>query len=69
MRAHRIHVVTPHPTNGSTLKGISQIYYGTPNRWQDIYNANRKGVVRADGESGFIENPQMLNAGARILVP
>jgi nucleoid-associated protein YgaU len=33
----RIHVVA----EGDSLTRISLRYYGTPNRWQDIYNANR----------------------------
>lgn len=33
----RIHTVT----SGETLSAISQRYYGTPNRWQEIFNANR----------------------------
>ncbi|MBN4066959.1 LysM peptidoglycan-binding domain-containing protein [Simkania negevensis] len=32
----RTHVVQP----GETLSAISQVYYGTPKKWQDIYQAN-----------------------------
>ena len=39
---------------GDTLSKISQRYYGTPNRWQEIYNANRaqlgaNGTLRVGG--------------------
>jgi chromosome segregation ATPase len=33
----RIHIVV----EGDSLSRISMRYYGTPNRWQEIYNANR----------------------------
>ena len=32
----RIHVIAA----GDSLSKISQRYYGTPGRWQEIYNAN-----------------------------
>jgi nucleoid-associated protein YgaU len=40
---------------GDSLSRISQRYYGTPNRWQEIYNANRdklgnEGVLRIGTE-------------------
>ena len=49
--AARTHVVAP----GDTLSRLSQRYYGTPNRWQDIYNANAaklgaNGVLRIGSE-------------------
>ena len=49
--AARTHVVTP----GDTLSRISQRYYGTPGRWQEIYNANTaklgpNGVLRVGTE-------------------
>ncbi|HAX62025.1 MAG TPA: hypothetical protein DCX95_05685 [Elusimicrobia bacterium] len=31
---------------GDTLASISQKYYGTPDRWQDIYNANKNKIER-----------------------
>jgi hypothetical protein len=65
----RIHTVTPPPTRGSTLAGISEIYYGTANRWRDIYNANRKGVMRPDGSIGTLTSTNVLMTGAQIYVP
>ncbi len=31
---------------GDTLNSISQKYYGTSDRWQDIYNANKNKIER-----------------------
>lgn len=67
--AIRIHVVTPWPTKGSTLWGISELYYGTGTRWPEIYNANRAGTTRPDGSPGFISNPDYLRPGDRVYVP
>lgn len=49
--ATRTHVITA----GDTLFRISQKYYGTPNRWQEIYQANTaklgtNGVLRVGSE-------------------
>ena len=33
--------VTYKVKSGDTLSGISRRYYGTPDRWQEILNANR----------------------------
>lgn len=65
----RIFIVTPWPTKGSTLWGISEIFYGTGTRWNDIYNANRAGTTRPDGSPGFISNPNYLRPGDRVWVP
>ena len=35
--ARTVHTVV----GGDSLSKISQLYYGTPSRWQEIYNANR----------------------------
>lgn len=67
--AIRIHVVSPWPTKGSTLWGISGIYYGNGNRWPEIYAANRAGTRRPDGSPGFISNPNYLRPGDRVYVP
>ena len=40
-RMHRI-------VSGDTLTRISSRYYGTPSRWQEIYNANRDKLSSAD---------------------
>ena len=42
--APRIHRVV----SGDTLTRISSRYYGTPSRWQEIYNANRDQLSSAD---------------------
>jgi hypothetical protein len=54
---------------GDTLSGISQKYYGTPNRWRDIYNFNLKyrnaataAIIRARG-------PNLFYAGSTWWVP
>lgn len=65
----RIHIVSPWPTKGSTLWGISEIYYGTGTRWPEIYNANRIGTRRPDGSPGFISDPNYLRPGDRVWVP
>lgn len=65
----RIHVVTPWPTQGSTLWGIAQMYYGNGARWPEIYNANRAGTTRPDGSPGFISDPNYLRPGDLVWVP
>jgi hypothetical protein len=65
----RIHIVSPWPTKGSTLWGISEIYYGNGLRWPEIYNANRINTRRPDGSPGFISNPDYLRPGDRVWVP
>lgn len=44
---------------GDTLSSISMQYYGTPNRWIDVYNANRK----------MIPNKNSLNDGIKLIIP
>jgi nucleoid-associated protein YgaU len=44
---------------GDTLTGISLRYYGTANRWQDIYNANR----------AAIPSENLLRVGQRLAIP
>ena len=53
--AARTHVVA----SGDSLSRISQRYYGTANRWQEIYNANRD-KIGADG---------LLRIGTELRVP
>jgi nucleoid-associated protein YgaU len=53
--AERFHTVQ----EGDSLTRISARYYGTPNRWQDIYEANRD-VLR--GENA-------LRPGQRLRIP
>jgi nucleoid-associated protein YgaU len=51
----RVHLVV----EGDTLTGISLRYYGTANRWQDIYNANR----------AAIPSENLLRVGQRLAIP
>ena len=44
---------------GETLSIISKKYYGTPNRWKDIYNANR----------GVMRNASDLKIGRELVIP
>ena len=53
--AARTHVVA----SGDSLSRISQRYYGTANRWQEIYNANRD-KISSDG---------LLRIGTELRIP
>ena len=44
---------------GDTLSRISRIYYGSPNKWYQIYEANRD----------QLENPDMLKPGMKLRIP
>lgn len=44
---------------GDTLSKISRIYYGTPNKWYKIYEANRD----------VLDNPDMLKPGSKLRIP
>lgn len=61
--------VAPWPARNSTLSGLALTYYRNANRWHDIYNANRKGVRRADGTVGMISNPNKLQPGWKLVIP
>jgi len=63
------YIVKAWPAKGSTLSGIADIEYGQASKWPDIYNANRKGVKRADGKIGMISNPNLIFAGWSLLIP
>lgn len=65
----RVHTVTAPGTKGANLRSIAEIYYRDSSRWVDIYNANRKGVRRRDGSYGFLDNPETLLSGDRLLLP
>jgi nucleoid-associated protein YgaU len=53
--APRIHTVS----EGDTLTRISVRYYGTSNRWQDIYEANRE----------VLKGENALRPGQRLRIP
>jgi len=44
---------------GDTLSKISKRYYGSPNRWYKIYEANRD----------VLDNPDMLRLGMKLRIP
>lgn len=53
--APRNHVVV----SGDTLSGLSLRYYGSPQRWAEIYEANRS----------KLPNPRALRVGMNIVIP
>jgi nucleoid-associated protein YgaU len=53
--APRIHAVT----EGDSLTRISMRYYGTSNRWQEIYDANRE----------LLKGENVLRPGQRLKIP
>lgn len=44
---------------GDTLSKISKMYYGTPNKWYKIYEANRH----------LLDNPDLLKPGMKLYIP
>lgn len=62
-------IVTPWPTQNSTLSGIAQSAYGNGAQWPTLFNANRVGVTRPDGSAGMISNPNLIFAGWKIWAP
>lgn len=61
----RYHVVRP----GNTLSGLAKKYYGDSSKYPRIYNANKKGVKRADGTMGFLTNPNIIRVGQKLVIP
>jgi len=51
----RYHIIQ----RGQTLSEISNYYYGNPNLWPKIHNANKK----------IIKDPDKLTPGSRIIIP
>jgi nucleoid-associated protein YgaU len=51
----RVHTVA----DGDSLSRISLRYYGTPNRWQDIFNANRD----------VLQGSSTLRVGMQLRIP
>jgi nucleoid-associated protein YgaU len=54
-RGGRVHVVA----RGETLSSISKQYYGTANRWREIWDANR----------GKVPDPKRMKVGTRLVIP
>lgn len=69
VRNVRYYEVQPSPMKGSTLTGIAEIAYKNPLEWVRIYNANRAGRRRSDGEMGTMNHPQDLSTGQRLVIP
>ncbi|MDR2738112.1 MAG: LysM peptidoglycan-binding domain-containing protein, partial [Puniceicoccales bacterium] len=53
--ASPMHVVEP----GETLSSISSKYYGTPNSWQKIFEANKS----------VLGSPENLKVGQELMIP
>jgi hypothetical protein len=45
---------------GDTLIGIAKVYYGDPEKWKVIYNANKKVIGK---------NPAMIKPGQKLSLP
>jgi hypothetical protein len=65
----RWYTVKAWPLKGSSLWSIATIYYGSGAQWPRIFNANKKGVRRADGTLGMITNPDVVYTGWRLQIP
>ena len=55
VKTQKFHIVR----KGETLSNISHKYYGSANKWQKIYNANRKAI----------KDPRKLRPGTRLIIP
>jgi nucleoid-associated protein YgaU len=55
IRTERFYIVR----EGDNLSAISQLHYGTPNKWQVIFNANRR----------VIRDPDEIQPGMRLIIP
>jgi nucleoid-associated protein YgaU len=53
--ARRFYIVR----GGDTLSKISSMYYGTPNKWYKIFEANRN----------VLDNPDVLKLGMKLYIP
>jgi nucleoid-associated protein YgaU len=54
-QTHKFYIVR----KGDTLSKISKRYYGTANKWQKIFEANRD----------LLDNPNMLKPGMKLHIP
>ncbi|MBK1877542.1 LysM peptidoglycan-binding domain-containing protein [Pelagicoccus mobilis] len=45
--------------DGGTLSGISKLFYGTPNKWVVIYEANRD----------RLSSPDLIRKGQKLRIP
>ena len=55
IKTDRFHFVQ----EGETLSEISQQYYGSARKWQNIFDANRK----------VVKNPRNLKSGTKLIIP
>ena len=55
IKTQRFHIVHP----GETLSSIARQYYGSPGKWQKIYQANQETV----------KNPNKLIPGTKLIIP
>lgn len=55
IQTQRFHIVR----KDQTLSAISRIYYGSPNQWRKIVNANRN----------VIKNPNKIQPGTKLIIP
>ena len=55
IKTQRFHIVR----KDQTLSAISRIYYGSPNQWQKIVNANRD----------IIKDPDKIKSGMKLIIP
>jgi len=62
-------VVGPKNTQYGTLQGIAAAHYGNASYWPRIFNANKAGQRRADGNQGMITNPNQLSPGWSLIIP
>ena len=55
IKTQRFHIVR----KDQTLSAISRIYYGSPNQWKKIVNANRD----------IIKDPDKIQPGTKLIIP
>lgn len=55
--------------DSDSLYTMASRLYNNPMRSVDIFNANRQGVVRADGTPGIMASPDFVQPGTRLIIP